>query len=43
MHFSLMELKIGQLRQEFEEKFDKLKERMESADEDRSLLKATIR
>ncbi|CBY34410.1 unnamed protein product [Oikopleura dioica] len=39
----LMELKIGQLRQEFEEKFDKLKERMESADEDRSLLKATIR
>jgi hypothetical protein len=38
-----MEMKIGELRKEFEEKFDKLKERIESADEDRSQLKKTIR
>lgn len=39
----LVEMKIGELRKEFEEKFDKLKERIENADEDRSQLKKTIR
>ena len=38
-----MEMKISILRQEFEEKFDKLRERIETADQDRSVLKATIR